>query len=213
VKSFSSTSFANDYTDALARAQAAVDQHPQALFTDFQWFLFEAKDTVFFTAYSKLSFDKDTIGNVVADMVALAPQLTHGFVGARPGQPFPKHVLDAITHVEMVDDFDGYPDRWISKSPDIFEQQDLPLFRVSAIVRRGGPDAEGRASMLQVRSSHALLEGSDSALLTRSQSAAHGLMSDKTNKVSLGSRISGFFKAQSLTWTYIILANLLAVKE
>jgi hypothetical protein len=213
VKSFSSTSFANDYSDALARAQAAVNEHPQALFTDFQWFLFEAKDTVFFSAFSKQSFDKDSIGNVVADMVALAPQLTHGYVGARPGQPFPKHVLDAITQVEIVDDFDGYPDKWISKSPDIFEQQDLPLFRVSAIVRRGGPDAEGRASMLQVRSSHALLEGSDSALLTRSQSAAHGLMSDKTNKVTLGSRISGFFKAQSLTWTYIILANLLAVKE
>ena len=146
-------------------------------------------------------------------MVALAPQLTHGFVGARPGQPFPKHMLDAITHVEMVDDFDGYPDKWLSKSQDIFERDDLPLFRVSAVVRRGGPDAEGRASMIQVRSSHALLEGSDSALLTRSQSAAHGVMSDKTNKVSFGSRISGFFKAQSLTWTYIILANLLAVKE
>ena len=213
MKSFSSTSFASDYSEALARAQAAVNEHPQALFTDFQWFLYEAKDTVFFSAYSKQSFDKDSIGNVVADMVALAPQLTHGYVGARPGQVFPKHILDAITHVEVVDDFAGYPDKWISKSPDIFERDDLPLFRVSAVVRRDGPDAEGRASMIQVRSSHALLEGSDSALLTRSQSAAHGLMSDKTNKVSLGSRVSGFFKAQSLTWTYIILANLLAVKE
>ena len=213
MKSFSSTSFANDHAQALELALAAVNEHPQALFTDFQWFLYEAKDTVFFTAYSKQSFDKDSIGNVVADMVALAPQLTHGYIGARPGQPFPKHVLDAITNIEVVDDFDGYPDKWISKSPDIFEHEDLPLFRVSAIVRRGGPDAEGRASMIQVRSSHALLEGSDSALLTRSQSAAHGVMSDKSKKVSLSSRIKGFFMAQSLTWTYIILANLLAVKE
>lgn len=213
MKSFSSTSFANDHAQALELALAAVNKHPQALFTDFQWFLYEAKDTVFFTASSQTVFDKESLGNVVADMVALAPQLTHGFVGARPGQPFPKHILDAITHIELVDSFEGYPDKWLSKSEDIFERDDLPLFRVSAAVLRGGPDADGRASMIQVRSSHALLEGSDSALLTRSQSAAHGVMSDKTNKVGMGSRISGFFGAQMMTWTYVILANLFAVKE
>lgn len=213
MKSFSSTSFANDHAQALELALAAVNKHPQALFTDFQWFLYEARDTVFFTASSRIAFDKESLGNVVADMVALAPQLTHGFVGARPGQPFPKHILDAITHVEIVDSFDGYPDKWLGKSADIFEREDLPLFRVQAVVLRNGPDADGRASMIQVRSSHALLEGSDSALLTRSQSAAHGIMSDKRNKVTLRSRLSGFFSAQLMTWTYIILANLLAVKE
>jgi hypothetical protein len=84
VKSFSSSSFANDHAELLDLALAAVNKHPQALFTDFQWFLYEARDTVFFTAFSKLSFTEDTLGNLVADMVALAPQLTHGFVGARP---------------------------------------------------------------------------------------------------------------------------------
>ena len=106
---------------------------------------------MFFTAFSKLSFDKDSIGNLVASMVSLAPQLTHGFWGANPGQPFAKHILDAITHIEMVDEFDGYPDKWMSKSEDIFAHQDLPLFRVMAAVRKGGPDAEGRSSVIQVR--------------------------------------------------------------
>jgi len=213
VKSFSSTSFASDHTQAMELALAAVNKHPQALFTDFQWFLYEAKDTVFFTAASKSHFTKETLGNLVADMVALAPQLTHGFVGARPGQPFPKHLLDAITHVEEVDEFDGYPDKWLSKSPDIFERNDLPLFRVSAVVRRGGPDADGRASMIQVRSSHALLEGSDSALLTRSASAGHGVMSDKSNKVGLGARIKGTLRGWSMTFIYVTLANILAVPD
>jgi hypothetical protein len=172
-----------------------------------------AKDTVFFTAFSKTAFTKDSISNLVADMVSLAPQLTHGFVGARPGQPFPQHLLDAITHVEEVDSFDGYPDKWITKSPDIFARNDLPLFRVMAATLKNGPDAEGRASIIQVRSSHALLEGSDSALLTRSQSASHGVMSDKSNKVSLGSRIKGLVRGWMLTWTYIILANVLAPPE
>lgn len=213
MKSFSSNSFASDNAQALELAIAAVNKHPQALFTDFQWFLYEARDTVFFTAFSKTAFDRESIGNLVADMVSLAPQLTHGFVGARPGQPFPRHLLDAITHVEEVDEFDGYPDKWISKSTDIFERDDLPLFRVMAAVRKGGPDAEGRVSIIQVRSSHALLEGSDSALLTRSQSASHGVMSDKSNKVSLGSKLSSTLQGWSMTWMYVVLANLFAPKE
>ena len=66
MKSFSSTSFAGEHTEALASALAAVAKNPRALFTDFQWFLFEAKDTVFFTAFSETSFDKDGLGNLVA---------------------------------------------------------------------------------------------------------------------------------------------------
>ena len=210
MKSFSSSSFANDHAELLDLALAAVNKHPQALFTDFQWFLYEARDTVFFTAASRQSFTKESLGNLVADMVALAPQLTHGFVGARPGQAFPQHLLDAITHVEEVDELDGYPDKWISKSPDIFERDDLPLFRVSAVVRRGGPDADGRVSMIQVRSSHAVLEGSDSALLTRSANASHGVMSDKANKVGFMSRLKGTLRGWGMTFMYITLANILA---
>jgi len=145
VKSFSSSSFASDHAEVLDLALAAVSKHPQALFTDFQWFLYEGRDTVFFTAFSTLSFDKETIANLVAEMVALAPQLTHGFFGARPGQPFPKHLLDAITSIEEVDSFEGYPDKWLGKSSDLFTRDDLPLFGVMAAVRKGGPDAEGRA--------------------------------------------------------------------
>jgi len=213
LKSFSSSSFASDHAEALDLALAAVKDNPQALFTDFQWFLYEGRDTVFYTAFSKDAFDKEAMGNIVAEMVALAPQLTHGFFGALPGQPFPKHLLDAITSVEYVDSFDGYPDKWLGKSSDIFERNDLPLFRVQAAVRKGGPDAQGRASIIQVRSSHALLEGSDSALLTRSQSAAHGVMSDKTNKIGLWPRIVGTLSAWSMTLIYVTLGLLLAPKE
>ena len=213
MKSVSSAGVASEEAIVLKAAQAAVDRHPQALFTDFQWFLFEAKDAVFYTAFSETAFDKEALGNIVAEMVALAPQLTHGFVGARPGQPFPKHLLDAITDVQTVDSFDGYPDKWLSQSKDIFERTDLPLFRVQAVVLRGGPDAEGRASLIQVRSSHALLEGADSALLTRSQSAAHGTQSDKSNKIGFWMRALYAVRAHLLAWTYIITANTFAPGE
>jgi len=171
VKSSSVASLAGDQA-ALDLAQAAVRKNPQALFTNFQWFLYHSKNTVYFTAFSKTAFDKDSLANFVAEMVSLAPQLTHGFVGARPGQPFPKHILDAVTSVIEVDDFEGYPDKWLGKGVDIFEHKDLPLFRVYAATRRGGPDENGHASMVLVRSSHALLEGNDSSMLSRSQSIA-----------------------------------------
>lgn len=213
MKSFSSSSFAGQHADAMALARAAVRRDPQALFTDFQWFLYQGQDTVFFTAFSKKAYDKDGLANMVAEMVALAPQLTHGFVGAEPGQPFPKHLLDAITSLEVVEDFEGYPDRWLGKSTDIFERRDLPLFRVMAAVRRDGPDASGRAAVLQVRSSHALLEGSDSALLTRSSSAGHGVQSDKTNKLPFGERIRSALRGGLTACIYLVLANVFARKE
>jgi hypothetical protein len=213
VKSFTTSTFASDHTETLKAALAAVNKDPQALFTDFQWFLYEGKDTVFFTAFSQQVHTKDTVANMVAEMVALAPQLTHGFSGARPGEPFPKHLLDAITSVEEIDSFEGYPDKWLSKSRDIFDHKDLPLFRVMVANLRGGPDSEGRTSIIQVRSSHALLEGSDSALLTRSQSASHGIMSNSDNKLSFGSQLGGKIRGWLMTWTFLILGNLFAAKE
>lgn len=213
VKSFSSSSFVGQHADAMALAHAAVSRHPQALFTDFQWFLYEGRDTVFFTAFSTQSYDKDGLGNMVAEMVALAPQLTHGFVGAQPGQPFPKRLLDAITSVEMVDEFDGYPDKWLSKSTDIFARDDLPLFRLMAAVRRGGPDAQGRASVIQVRSSHAVLEGSDSALLTRSQLAGHGTQSDGGNKLPWIDRFKSALRGGLMAGLYLTIANIMAPPE
>ena len=213
MKSFSSSSFAGQNSDALELARAAVSRDPQALFTDFQWFLYEGRDTVFFTAFSTIGYDKDGLTNLVAEMVALAPQLTHGYTGARPGHPFPKQVLDAITSVEVVDEFDGYPDKWLSKSSDIFAHDDLPLFRVMVATRRNGPDTEGRASVIQIRSSHALLEGSDSALLTRSQSASHGIQSDKANKISWGARFKAAFGGFMMLTISIVLANILSPAE
>ncbi|MBN9310019.1 hypothetical protein [Devosia sp.] len=210
MKSFSSSSFASDHAEALDLALAAVQKDPQALFTNFQWFLFTGKDTIFFTAFSKETFDQERLKRLVAQVVGLAPQLTHGFVGARPGHPLTESQLDAITSVEMVDDFDGYPDKWLGKSADIFDQPDLPLFRFMAATRKGGPDGEGRASIIQVRAAHCVLEGSDSALLSRSQTASHGIQKNKTNKVALGQRFRGALGAGIGVVLHLFFAHVLS---
>ncbi len=210
MKSFSTTSFPTDQGAMLEEALKAVRKHPHALFTNFQWFLYQARNTVYFTAFSTESFDKGKLCTIVAKMAALAPQLTHGYVGAKPGQPFPNSMLKAITSIEEVDSFDGYPDKWLDDGADLYTDKNLPLFRVRAIVRRGGPDELGRASMLMVRSSHAIMEGSDSALLTRSQPSSHGTMSAKGNKVSLFKRISLIFGSALVLPMHMISAHLLS---
>ena len=62
MKSFSSLSFASGHTEALDLAFEAVQKDPLALFTNFQWFLYAGKDTIFFTAFSKEAFDGELGG-------------------------------------------------------------------------------------------------------------------------------------------------------
>lgn len=210
MKGFSATSFAADTGEMQARAMAAIKKNPQALFTDFQWFLYKSRNTVYFTAYSEKQFNREELLELAGNMVTLAPQLTHGFVGAKPGQPLAKHVLEAVTSLDEVDDFDGYPDKWLEPGLEVFDHKDLPLFRMKAIVRRDGPDSEGRAAMLIVRSSHALMEGSDSALLSRSMNSGHGTMSSTTNKVPFKQRLSYALIAAFAAPFHMVMAHLMS---
>src|SRR5690606_35949367 len=116
------------------------------------------------------------------------------------------------TSVE-VDGFEGYPDAWLGTSADLFARDDAPLFRVDSVVRRDGPDALGRHSMIQVRAAHALMEGSDAALLTRSQSASHGLMANKDNRPPLGKRIVGSILSFGMAMIYLVWGPLVGKPE
>ena len=213
MKSFSSSSFASENAIALEYAAEAVKANPYALFTDFQWFLLAGRDTVFFTAFSRARFDGQMLQDLVAKMVSLAPQLTHGFQGAKPGYPFPQRILEEITSVEEVDSLEGYPDKWLSHSQDVFDHPELPLFRVMAANLKNGPDAEGRMSIIQVRSAHCLMEGSDAALLTRSQTANHGIQSDKSNRIGLLKRITGAIPGYLMASMLAVAGNLMNPPE
>lgn len=215
MKNFSNSTAAAAAADAQvwARAAAVAARDPHALFSDFQWFLFKAKDTVFFTAFADAPYTRERLLEVVAHMVGLAPQLTVGFVGSRPGQPIPQAMINEIVSLTEVDSFEGFPDRWMSNSQDLFERDDLPLFRVMVANRRGGPDADGRAAIVMVRGSHAVLEGSDSALLTRSLSAAHGMLADTNNAITAKARILGAITGSFQAALYLIFGYLLAAPE
>jgi len=89
----------------------------------------------------------------------------------------------------------------------------LIIFRVMVANLKGGPDAEGRASIIQVRSAHCLLEGSDAALLTRSQTANHGIQSDKGNKLAWIKRMRGALAGYAMAGIYSIIGNLVNAPE
>lgn len=146
---------------------------PLAGFTSTQWYFHQARQTVFFAAFSSQALDDEQLGAMAADIIDHVPQIG-ALYSAFNGGTLPRGVLDRIITCDEVDDLSAYPDAWDVSCPELFSRHDLPMLRLRAVVRRDGPDAVGRRSALMVLSTHALLEGADSALLSRSQSASHG---------------------------------------
>lgn len=138
-----------------------------------QWFLHSARNTIYYTAFQSLPFDRERVLRTARQLVELAPQLTTGYRGAHPGEPLSDEALAAVTSLEEVDSLDDYPQAWLQSGVELYDTPGLPLFRFLVVTRKGGADQQGRASMVMVIASHALLEGSDSALLARSQDSSH----------------------------------------
>jgi len=68
-------------------------------------------------------------------------------------------------------------------------------------------------SIIQVRSAHCLMEGSDAALLTRSQTANHGIQSDKSNRIGLLKRITGAIPGYLMASMLAVAGNLMNPPE
>jgi hypothetical protein len=94
-----------------------------------------------------------------------------GYRDAAPDAPIPDAVLRRLISIEPVVNLTGFPDRWLDSGSAVFSDPDLPLFRVRHAV--SASPSEGRAGFLLVQIAHALVEGADSARLSRSQSAVH----------------------------------------
>lgn len=151
---------------------------PTAAFTDMQWYMYHQRNIAFFAAYSMRDFSDDDLLAAARGFVELTPQLRIGFEGGHRDTPIPDQVLRALIYRETVDTLAGFPERWLDDTGAVLSDPKLPLFRIRyAAARR--PSREGRVGFLLVQVSHALVEGADSALLSRSQSAAHPLVASE----------------------------------
>jgi hypothetical protein len=149
---------------------------PTAGFTDMQWYMYRQRNVAFFAAYSNHDFSDDDLLGAARGLVELTPQLRVGFVGGSPDRPIPDAVLRTLIYRERVDSLIGFPESWLDDGRSVFSDPGLPLFRIRYAAART-PSPDGRIGFLLVQVSHALVEGADSSLLTRSQSAAHPVVS------------------------------------
>jgi hypothetical protein len=154
---------------------------PTANFTDMQWYMYRQRNVAFFAAFSSRVFTADDLLAAARGLLALAPQLATGFAASGS---IPDETLRRLLYIESVATLDGFPDRWIDRGDDVFADPALPLFRIR-YAAANTPSPDGRAGFLLVQVSHALVEGADSALLTRSQSAAHPVARSERNVAPL----------------------------
>jgi hypothetical protein len=172
---------------------------PTAGFTDMQWYMYHQRNVAYFAAFSDADFDTARIVRTARALLERAPQFALGYRGA--GAPITDAVLAQLGRIETVESFEGLPDRWlgIEGGQWVYDDPDLPLFRLRIARRADGPDAAGRRSFLLVHVAHPLTEGSDSALLARSQAAGHVPAAEKPSavpaRVSIPARGFGAFAA------------------
>ena len=138
---------------------------PTAGFTDMQWYMYHQRNIAFFAAFTSRTFSADELLAAARDLIVLAPQLGSGFGSVGDD------LLQRLIYRESVASLEGFPDRWIDRGESVLADPGLPLFRIRYAALAGPADGGGGFLLVQV--SHALVEGADSALLARSQSATH----------------------------------------
>ncbi len=181
-------------------------------FTANQWYCYQARQTVFFTAFSSDIPDRNDLRQMAASLCDLAPQLRESFAGARPGEAIGEKILDKIISLEQVKSLDNYPADWDMAADEIFDNPGLPMFRVKAAVLSDGPDGHGRGSAILLLSTHALFEGTDSALLSRSKAAPRGGIAQKPDAMKFWRKVyygalAGILTPLQLLGAWILAPN------
>jgi hypothetical protein len=145
---------------------------PTAGFTDMQWFMFRQQNIAFYAAFSSLDYDRATLVALARRLLEQAPQLAY-VAGSASGSSLDGAILAKLVSVETVGDFAGFPEAFLNRPADATSDRTLPMFRIRVARLADAPNAAGRRAFLLVQVSHALVEGADSALLSRSQTAVH----------------------------------------
>jgi hypothetical protein len=142
-----------------------------------QWYMYHQRNVAFFAAFTRRGLMPEELLAAARRLVELAPQLAFGFPDGLSDA-----LLRRVTYIESVASLVGFPDRWLDGGEAVFSDPGLPLFRLRHAAAQAA-DERGRAGFLLVQVAHALVEGADSALLSRSQPAAHPV-SDSTRRTA-----------------------------
>ncbi len=166
---------------ALDESKPLSWHEPTKDFTDNQWYFYQARHTVYFTAFSNDNITIKTLENIAKNLVELAPQLLAGFKNFGDAKKFPPEILQQICSIKTVESLKDYPDKWNIEGNEIFSSINLPLFRVKCVVKKNSADGEHKA-MILILSTHSLIEGADASLLTSSKKTS--VNDEKTQKTA-----------------------------
>lgn len=175
-------------TPALADVMAH-SRDPFEGFSHNQWYCHQARQTVFYGAFLSIAPTREWLIGFAAQLVKAAPQLAQGYRGARPGGRLERGQLARLVALRDVAALDDFPAGLDVVGAELFADAGEPLFRVVGLVRTGGADAKGRAGAIFVVATHALMEGSDSALLSRSRTAVHAPLGPVRNPLPAWRRL------------------------
>jgi len=184
--------------------------HLLAGFTDTQWYMYHQRNVAFYAAFAKRSFSRIDLMAVGRALVAHAPQLSAGFSPA--GGPLPDDVLARVVSLETVKDFEGFPESPLNAPDTLLDDKTLPLFRIRIINRHAGADGQGRSAYVQVRVCHSLVEGADSAQLSRSQPSDHAVSPPDAAPLTPSSPPMAALAGTLAAGLHLIAGNLLDLK-
>jgi len=153
-----------------ARPARRADRARQiAEFSDLQWYMYRQRNVVFYAAFAGQPINADELATMAVGLMDRAPQLAGNIsAGENPAKIDPA-TLARIVRIKTCAGFDGLPEAALGDGFEVFDDPDLPMFRITCLNREGGPDGKGRAACVLIRVSHALVEGADSARLTHSR--------------------------------------------
>lgn len=178
-------------------------------FTSFQWYLSKSRNAVYFAGYSPLALSRDEFRELTGKILGLAPQLhlrnddlAQAHLDARP------FALDDIIAYSEVDNFNGLPDRAVMPTDDLFVDPVLPSFRAACFtLRNGTTTTDGNRSLIVFRSSHALMEGIDTANVVRGRPSKHIAAPPKTRPRPLGQLTTWAIAALAVPTNFLLTAT------
>ena len=154
-----------------ALKQAAIPLHEQK-FSHLQWYLHHAENTVHLAAESDEALSENDLHEIAGWFMKLAPQLHYRADGAGEGHlPSPVNPA-AICHYEKVDNLQQALEWAVKNHPAIYADPSRPNFRAYGFCLRKAKKGAPR-SLYVCCSSHALMEGSESARIMRMRPTVH----------------------------------------
>ena len=154
-----------------APGQIAAALHEQK-FSHLQWYLHHAENTVHLAAESEHALSEGDLHEIAGWFMKLAPQLRY-----RADEAGEKHLPvpaapEAVCHYEEVDDLQKALARAIENHRAIYADPERPNFRAYGFRLRKAKKGAPR-SLYLCCSSHALMEGSESARIMRMRPTVH----------------------------------------